>query len=187
MNNEKLKKDVSSRAKKVGRKTRQYVEKFLLGKIDQAGNAAGAWVENLEAKFDKLKPEGAMRGFSEGDFDDLYFVLTGKKRKKGASRVARLASRVATHPLDIQVESGFGFPMPENNYHRKVFSALWQIFEREKAISEKDFQGQDWIRDECDRVVRTPEAEEIIRRFEAGNYRPEYCAECVFSEVVQAR
>lgn len=63
-------------------KVKKYVREGLLPKIEQAGPAAGIWLEDVEAHFDKLKPEGYMQGFEETDFDDLYFVLTGGKRKK---------------------------------------------------------------------------------------------------------
>ena len=92
------------------------------------------------------------------------------------------------HPLDRTQEGAWaGLKLPEENYHRRVFSSLWHIFESEKAISEKDFGGQDWIRDECDRIVRTPEADEVIQRFSTQNLRPSYCAECIFANLVMGK
>lgn len=184
MSNEAAKKNISLRAKKVGERVQKYVEEALLGKIDQAGDAAGIWLESLKSHFDKLKPEGAMKGFTTEDFDDLYFVLTGHKRKTAKDRIARIAELVATHPLDrTQKGAWAGVDMPEENYHRRVFHALWRIIEGAKRISEKNFEGQDWIKAECDRIVRSAETDEVIRRFEADGQRPEYCAECVFAKL----
>lgn len=88
------------------------------------------------------------------------------------------------HPLDrVQEGAWAGLEVPENNYHRQVFRALWHIIEGEKNVGEKDFAGQDWIRDECDRIVRSPKAERIINRFSSGGYRPAYCAECIFASI----
>ena len=92
------------------------------------------------------------------------------------------------HPLDRKNEEQWlGMDIPEDNYHRRVMGALHHIIESERGVSEKDFGGQDAIIAECDRVVRTSAADEIIQRFSAGNYRPTYCAECIFAEILQAR
>jgi hypothetical protein len=73
-------------------RVKKYVRDGLLKKIDQAGDAAGAWLEKLESDFDKLKPKGLMEEFEQKDFDDLWFVLIGQKRKKGSSEMSRIAA-----------------------------------------------------------------------------------------------
>jgi len=76
------KKEIIERANKVkSAKVKKYVHDGLLRKVDQAGDAAGIWLENLESKFDDLKAEGLMSGFKDADFEDLWYVLTGQKRK----------------------------------------------------------------------------------------------------------
>jgi hypothetical protein len=120
----------------------------------------------------KLKPEERDKD-TQKDPDEPI----GRKMKR----------RGSVHPLDRQVESNWGFPIEEDNYHRKVFGALWCILENEESISEKDFSGQDWIRTECDRVVRMPEAEEIIQRMEEQGCRPSFCAEAIFNQVIGAK
>jgi len=89
--------------------------------------------------------------------------------------------RKSSHPLD-RTEIGTWSEFPEQNFHRRVSGALWGIIERENGISEKDFTRQDWIKAECNRVVRSSEAEEIIQRF--ADRRPEYCAECIFDQIL---
>ncbi len=88
------------------------------------------------------------------------------------------------HPLDrIQKGAWEGLELPEDNYHRRVFNALWNIIESEKQISEKDFSGQRDIEAQCDEIVRSNEAEEIIARFEHMRCRPDYCAECIYDRM----
>jgi hypothetical protein len=83
-----VKRHLSERARTVkSEKVKKYVQSGLLKKIEQAGDAAGAWLEKLEADFGRLKPEGMMQGFTQADFDDLWFVLTGEKRKKSADQL----------------------------------------------------------------------------------------------------
>lgn len=65
-------------------KAKKYVHDGLMKKIDQMGEAAGIWLEKLESGFENLKPKGMMEGFEDADSDDLWFVLTGEKRRKGA-------------------------------------------------------------------------------------------------------
>ena len=94
-----------------------------------------------------------------------------------------MEKKASVHPLDRTEEGAWGgLALPEQNFHRKVFGALWCILERAHKISEKDFTRQDWIKAECDRVVRSPEAEEIIQRLEGR--RPEYCAEIIFDQIL---
>ena len=67
-------------------KVLKYVKEGLLPKIEQAGEGAGFWLERLENDFAKLKPEGLMKGFDDADFDDLWYVLTGEKKRAGSTR-----------------------------------------------------------------------------------------------------
>jgi len=77
-----LKKQIVERAGKVkSEKAKKYVHEGLLRKIDQAGDAAGAWLEKLEADFKHLKSKGLMVGFKDGDFDDLWYIITGETQK----------------------------------------------------------------------------------------------------------
>lgn len=88
-----LKKELAERAaKSKSKKVKQYV-KVLLEKVDQAGPAAGIWMEQLERDFGKLKPEGHLKGWEESDFGELYVVLTGAGMKKAS--LSELAERVS--------------------------------------------------------------------------------------------
>lgn len=87
-----LKKQLVDRANKVkSAKVKKYVHDGLLRKVDQAGDAAPAWMEKLEVEFKNLKPKGLMEGFEAEDFDDLWYVITGAKRetKKAADALLK--------------------------------------------------------------------------------------------------
>jgi len=88
------------------------------------------------------------------------------------------------HPLDRTEQGAWaGLELPEENYHRKVYRALWGILESENQVSEKDFAGQDEIKTQCEEIVRSPEAEEVIQRFAGNGCRPAYCAECIYDQM----
>lgn len=63
-------------------KVKKYIPVFL-HKIDQAGPAAGMWLDELEARFKTLEqdPSGYLKGFESSDFDDLFKVIFGYARK----------------------------------------------------------------------------------------------------------
>lgn len=80
-----LKGQLIDRANKVkSAKVKKYVHGDFLRKIEQMGEAAGIWLETLESHFGRLKPKGLMEGWEDSDFDDLWFVITGQKRKKAS-------------------------------------------------------------------------------------------------------
>ena len=88
-------KEIEQRAGKVRSvKVKKYVKDGLMPKIKKMGTGAGFWLERLEKEFGKLKPEGWMEGFEDEDFNDLYFVLTGDKRKKSSDKIERIAKRI---------------------------------------------------------------------------------------------
>jgi hypothetical protein len=100
--------------------------------------------------------------------------------------VRLMSSRTAStvHPLDRTDEGAWAaLKMPEQNYHRQVYSALWHVLESENGISEKDFSGQDEIKALCEKVIRSDEADEIITRFAKQGCRPGYCAESIFDQM----
>jgi hypothetical protein len=70
--------------------------------------------------------------------------------------------------------------LPEENYHRQVYRALWGILEDEREVSEKDFTGQDRIKAMCEEIIRSPEAEGMIQRCGDGDMRAALCAEWIF-------
>lgn len=75
-------KELQDRADKVkSQRVKKYVKEGLLPKVKQLGDAAWYWLERLEVDFKKLRPEGLMEGFTDEDFDELFFVITGDKRK----------------------------------------------------------------------------------------------------------
>ena len=54
---------IKERAAKVKSvKVKKYVKGGLLGKLKEAGDSGAYWLERLEYDFDKLKPEGWMKG-----------------------------------------------------------------------------------------------------------------------------
>jgi hypothetical protein len=75
--NKARKEQILQSAQKATPAVRAYVENHLMGKIDQAGAAAGIWLESLEAQVGKLKPEGLLRKFTKEDFESLKKVLSG--------------------------------------------------------------------------------------------------------------
>jgi hypothetical protein len=89
----------------------------------------------------------------------------------------------ALHPLDEKVDSGFDIQMPKNNYYRQVHSNLSHIIESEEGISEKDHQGVQTVMENVDKLLRTLEAQRVVERFETGKFRPQYCAECLYSKI----
>jgi len=84
------------------------------------------------------------------------------------------------HPLDRTEQSNFGFPIPENNYYHRVWSALTNIITSNRGISEKAFSAYEEVMAEVDAMLRTPEVMEVVDRFEEGGYRPEFCAESLY-------
>ena len=80
-------------SKSKNKKVKKYLPD-LLEKIDQAGPAAGIWLEHLEAHFDTLseKPEGLLKDFEPEDFADLFEVAFGyaMKSSKSSSEAALL-------------------------------------------------------------------------------------------------
>jgi len=108
-----------------------------------------------------------------------------KEREKDDREVTKTNRRKSSiHPLDRTEQGGFaGMEVPEQNYHRQVYRALWGILENEKGISEKDFSGQDNIKAMCEGIIRDPAINGIIFRFSDQGCRPQYCAECVYDKI----
>lgn len=126
----------------------------------------------------------------KGRYRDKRMAPSDRDKDTNADkdREVKTPNRNACHPLDVEVDGGFGgFKVPEENYHRKVFHALWRIIEDANRVSEKDFAGQDDIRDMCDKVIRDAMAERIIQRFSEKSKRPEYCAESVYDQLVAGK
>ena len=98
-----------------------------------------------------------------------------------AARVA--SSQVSTHPLDRTEVGNFGLELQEDNFHRKTCRELHGILEGVRGVSEKDFSDQNRLIAECDAVIRHPEVDDVIRRFERCGCRPRYCAECIFDRM----
>ena len=73
--NTKLLKSVQEAAHKASPRVKHYVENSFIPKVKQAGPAAGVWLEYLERNFDKLKPQGAMNGFTPADFKELKGII----------------------------------------------------------------------------------------------------------------
>lgn len=79
-----LKEEMQRRAAKATPRVRAYVP-LLLKKVDDAGEAAGAWLEDLAARTDRLKPEGLMKGWTKQDFHSLRYVLEGNDMDESVS------------------------------------------------------------------------------------------------------
>jgi len=87
-----VKSDLLERADKTRNSTvKNYVKRDLMKKVNQAEDSGGFFLEQLEKNFKNLKPEGLMKGWKPADFDDLWFVLTGSKKKKAHSKIAKIA------------------------------------------------------------------------------------------------
>lgn len=109
---------------------------------------------------------------------------TNENKDRPVKKPCRRPQGSEVHPLDrVQEGAWLGMDLPEDNYHRRVKSALHHIMESEMTVSEKDFSGQDWLLAETDRIIRLPQTEAVIRRFDGRNLRPNYCAECIFANL----
>lgn len=91
------------------------------------------------------------------------------------------------HPLDRKSDSpfGFGFNVPENNYFRRVVNCLYNIIERNRGISEKDFKRVDAALVESEDIVRS--SDRFISRCELKQWRPELCAELIWKKTLQGQ
>jgi hypothetical protein len=101
-----VKKAIQQRAEGASPKVKEAIP-LMLHKIDAAGEAAGIWLEQLEAHFDKLIPEDAFEGWDMQDFAELHKVLYGygheSAPKKVAARFIRLVLAAAkTPPFKIE-------------------------------------------------------------------------------------
>jgi hypothetical protein len=79
-----VKKGIRDRARKSGnQKVKKYAEEFVK-KMDQAGQAAGIFMEEVESGFDRMakKKDGLLKGFSTKDFNVLHEVLFEIERGK---------------------------------------------------------------------------------------------------------
>jgi hypothetical protein len=88
----------------------------------------------------------------------------------------------SVHPMDSKVDGAFGFGIPENNYHRQVWSALIGIISEIRGTSEKDFAGMDLIMSAAENLVRSPLGDELIQAFQTVGARPKMCAEGLYFE-----
>lgn len=91
--------------------------------------------------------------------------------------------KAAVHPLDRKTEAIPGLVGPEDNYYRKVWSALVSVIASSKDVSEKDFSSYDSIMSDTDKLLRTADAMEMVDRFESNDQRPEFCAEYLFPRI----
>lgn len=82
-----------------------------------------------------------------------------------------------THPLDKKVPF-LGGEIPEENYHRRVWSSLIDIMSEERKISEKDFKRQDELQKEADQLVKS--MPNIVDLCIKKGTRPRLCAELVY-------
>lgn len=92
-------KAIRDRAKKVNNtKVTKYLG-VLEEKLEMAGDHAGAFLEDLESNFDKLKPTGTFQGWKPNDFDDLYQTLygVGNKKESHMNRKASMQPLMALH------------------------------------------------------------------------------------------
>jgi len=88
----------------------------------------------------------------------------------------KIVSESIGHPLDDLLNK-------PDSYKLKVRNCLWSIFEDTEGISEKDFKGQDDLKDKCEGIIKDPDVEIIIERFETDKLRPQYCAECIYAKL----
>ena len=109
-----------------------------------------------------------------------------KDREEDDREVTKTNRRQSSvHPLDRTQQGAWaGMELPEENYHREVYRALWGILENEGQVSEKDFAGQDKIKAECEEIIRSKEAEGFIQRCSAGGQRASLCAEWVYEDAM---
>lgn len=86
--NQWLKEYIDANWKKTGNpKVEAYLKEQFWDKLDQMGDFAGHWIEQLESHFDALASpppgfESLLSDFEEQDFDDLHFSLFGRQRRK---------------------------------------------------------------------------------------------------------
>ena len=76
-----LKKEMLKRLHEVkNQEVSRYLHSFEQ-KLDAAGGAAGAWLEQLEARWGQFSahPQGVTARFQPKDFDDLRYVIFGTR------------------------------------------------------------------------------------------------------------
>lgn len=86
------------------------------------------------------------------------------------------------HPLDRKSEM-WGMAVPEENYHRRVWSLLVDVLAAKRGVSEKAFEAYGEVMKEADGLLRTPEAMDVVGRFESEKKRPDFCAEYLFDSL----
>jgi hypothetical protein len=86
------------------------------------------------------------------------------------------------HPLDRKQQSPFGL-VKEDNYYQRIHSHLSDIMMHEQSIGEKDFNRSQEVFDKVDGILRTESAMKIANHFNANKYRPQYCAEAIYSKL----
>jgi hypothetical protein len=71
------------------------------------------------------------------------------------------------------------------NYDNQVKSKLYHILMNERHISEKAFTALDELTEELDGMwtEHNDEVMGIVKRFEDGGFRPEFCAETLYSRM----
>ena len=76
-NNDRMESKLANRANKsVNAKVKKYVLGPLMEKIDQAGEMAPIFIEQLERDVMEAKPEGYFIGFEKDDFIELKKILS---------------------------------------------------------------------------------------------------------------
>ncbi len=78
------KKQILGRAKEAkNAKVVRYVFDSLFDKLDEAGESAGVWLEQVEKDFEVLtsRPQGLLRRFDDSDFRDLFVAMFGYEPK----------------------------------------------------------------------------------------------------------
>lgn len=108
---------------------------------------------------------------------------TPDQRDPDVDRKAKTASCAEVHPLDREVQGAFCM-MPDDNYHRQVWSKLVEILADIQKVSEKDFTGRDHLHTVADKMIRSSEGEELIQTFIGVGARPEMCAEGMYFEMI---
>ena len=96
-----------------------------------------------------------------------------------------LKKEASVHPLDRKAEFNFGIVGPENNYYREVWSSLVKILADKNAISEKSFSARDELHNKVNKLLRIPKVMAIVNHSEERNLRPSFCAEQLYSILVQ--
>lgn len=153
------------------------------------------------------KSDGSKVGCTKGNVKKYLAALHANVDESEAQRLAMEETITENHePIrklireaisdfiksDEQININHGFKKlldwdeKEYTYTDRVKDKLTNIITEVEGISEKSFELYDEAMDRAKKIVNEPAIQEIIKRFEKRDARPEYCAENIYYDKFKA-